>query len=100
MRVLLNGPASSRSNSRMGLKGDEMVQRTLAAWGSPNLYVYLQCNTACLVFVHSVVFRTEYSISETQSVFVLTLKVGDVPSQLCPLDGCTGVQIMTMRTCL
>ena len=31
MRVLLNGPASSRSNSRMEMKGDEMAQRGLAA---------------------------------------------------------------------
>ena len=37
MRVLLNGPASSRSNSGMGMKGDEMAQRGLAAWCSPNL---------------------------------------------------------------
>jgi hypothetical protein len=65
MRVLLNGPASSPSKSRIGIKGDEMAQRGLAAWCSPNLYVYLQCNTACLDFVHSFVFRTEHSISET-----------------------------------
>jgi hypothetical protein len=91
MRVLLNGLASSPSNSAMGIKGDEMAQRGLAAWCSPNLYVYLQCNTACLDFVHSFVFRTEHNISETRSVYVLTLKVGDVPSQSCPLDGCTGV---------
>jgi hypothetical protein len=100
MRVLLNGFASSRSNYRMGMKGDEAAQRGLAAWCSPNFYVYLKCITACLDFVHSFVFRTEYSISETRSVFDLTLKVGDVPSQLCPLDGCTGFQIMTLRTCL
>jgi hypothetical protein len=91
MRMLLNGPTSSRSNSRMGMKEDEMAQHGLAACCFPNLYVYLQCNTAFLDFVHGFVFRTEYSISETRSVFDLTLKFGDVPSQLCPLDGCTGV---------
>jgi hypothetical protein len=91
MLVLLNGPASSRSNSRRGVKGDEMVQRRLAVCCSPNLYVYLQCNTACVDFVHSFVFRTEHNTSETRSVSVLTLKVEEVPSQLCPLDGCTEV---------
>ena len=68
-----------------------MTQRGLAAWCSSNLYVYLQCNTACLDFVYSFVFRIEYRILETRSVFDLTLKVGEVPSQLCPLDGCAGV---------
>ena len=66
MRVLLNGPASSPSNSRMKIKGDDMAQGELAACCPPNLYVYLQCNTACLESLHSFVFRTEHSISETR----------------------------------
>jgi len=32
MRVFLNGPASSRSNSGMEMKEDEIAQRGLAAW--------------------------------------------------------------------
>jgi hypothetical protein len=93
VRVLLHGPASSRSNSRMEIKGDEKAQLEMASWCSPNLYVYLQCNTTCLDFVHSFVFRTEHSISETRSVFVLTLKVGDVPSHLCHLEGLRGFKL-------
>jgi len=32
MRMLLNGPASSRSNSGVVMKGNEMAQRAPAAW--------------------------------------------------------------------
>ena len=74
--------------------GWEVMKWHSAGWllgDSRVFYVYLQCNTACLELVHRFLFRTEYGISETRSVLFLTLKGGEVPTQLFPLDECTGV---------
>lgn len=65
---------------KRGWKGDEMSQRGLAAFWSLHLYVYSQCITACLDFVHSFLFPTDYRISETQSVFNPHVESWDVPT--------------------
>lgn len=55
-----------------------------------------------LDFIYQCVFRNEHNITETEPVYVISAKGGDIPNHLCPKEQCTLIYqaIVGMMVCL